>query len=140
MSTEVSPPWMMSRIIPLAIFLLLPSVFFGQVQVFGKQTKHEASQYDEAGTFRITLDVPRSRRMDMAAEINDFIWDHWNEHRRGRLQMITQSIEGQVKIQKVVIRPDAHGRWLVQDEIQADVHRAAYTLLNHKLRLMSMTM
>ena len=113
---------MRARLRPLAIFLFPPLAFFGEALAYGKQMKHEV-QYDEGGTFKTTLDVPSTERVKIFGEIRAFIWDHWSGRGRGRLQMVTQSIEGQVKVQKIFIEPDAQGHWHVRDEVQADVRR-----------------
>lgn len=107
----------------LAFALSLGIAFFGAKQTRGQQTKHAVREYDDGGTFRATLDVPTAQRVKISGEIDAFIWDHWSEHRRGKLQIIGQTIEGQVKVQKLFIEPDDRGHWHIRDEEEADVHR-----------------
>ena len=109
-------------VVPLSLWI----AFFGGKQACGQQGKHEVPRYDEGGTFKTTLDVPAAQRIKMSGEIRAFIWEHWSEHRRGKLQIIAQSIEGQVSLQKIFIEPAANGHWRVRDEEEADIHKGVY--------------
>lgn len=107
----------------LAFAFSLGIAFLGATQACGQQTKDKVQAYDEGGTFRITLDVPRTQQVKIGGEIDAFIWNHWSQHQRGKLQIIGQTIEGQVKVQKIFIEPDDRGHWHIRDEEEADVHK-----------------
>ncbi|HUJ32112.1 MAG TPA: hypothetical protein VLY23_12580 [Candidatus Acidoferrum sp.] len=104
----------------LVLLLLLGLAWPGGVRAGGQQAKPDVNQYDEAGTFRITLDVPLAQRSKISREIDAFIWDHWSGHQRGRLRIVAQTIEGQTTFQTIFIEPDSHGRWRIRDEWHPD--------------------
>ena len=107
----------------LAFAFSLGIAFFGAKQACGQQTKYKVPEYEDGGTFRVTLDVPAVQKVKMSGEIDSFIWDHWSQRRRGKLQIIGQTIEGQVKVQKIFIEADDRGHWHIRDEEEADVHK-----------------
>lgn len=102
--------------LPLFLWILL----FGAGQAH--RANHAGQSYDDGGTFRITLSVLTTRRVQLLRKIDAFIWTHWQDHRRGKLEIIGQTIEGQTKMQKIFIDLDSHGRWHILDQEKADVH------------------
>jgi hypothetical protein len=104
----------------LVLLLLLRLGSPGGVQAGGQQTKPEMNQYDEGGTFRITLDVPPARRSKISGEMDAFIWEHWSGHQRAKLRIIAQTREGVFTFQTIFIEPDAHGLWRMRDEWHPD--------------------
>lgn len=118
----------------VAVALSIGIAFFGTMQAGGKQTEHQQPRYDNGGTFRITLDVPTAERVKAREQIHGFIWYHWSQHRRGKVGMIGQSIEGQATVQEIFIGPDARGRWCIRDQEAVDVHKGAHPS-NRKPRL-----
>jgi hypothetical protein len=91
----------------------------------------EVNQYDEGGTFRITLDVPPAQRSKISAETDAFIWEHWSGHQRGKLQIIAQTREGLFTFQTIFLEPDAHGRWRMCDELREGSDKSPATVYEY---------
>lgn len=102
----------------LALLLLLRFASSGGGRAGGQQTNPEVNQHDEPRTFRITLDVPLAQRSKISRDLDAFIWEHWSAHQRGKLQIVAQTREGLFTFQTIFIEPDAHGRWLMRDELR----------------------
>lgn len=112
------------RTAAVAILSFFLAGFCRELKISGSQTDH-ALRYDDGGIFRTTLDVPAKERAIISGQIREFIWNHWVSHRRARLRLIGQTIEGQFKIHRIIIKSDAQGHWHVRDEVQADLHPGA---------------
>jgi len=89
----------------LAIALLFGSVLLAA-------EARDLSQYDVIGPF--TIDYVRSFRETepMDAQVRDFLWSHWRQHRRGTVFVIRRYVDGAFRL-SYFIEPDQRGDWAI---------------------------
>jgi hypothetical protein len=79
----------------------------------GQQTvTGENKEEDKAGPYVITNRDATTGEKD--AQIRSFLWEHWRDHRRGRLIEKRYSKEGVPATTTFVIEPDERGVWALR--------------------------
>ena|SRR6185437_4650747 len=84
-------------------------------------TGREASQYDTAGPFEIGNDLTPTQQAKVAAEAKEFIWSHWIGRRRGKVNVIAYTIEGNRSSTTFFVEPDEKGRWRVRADSETNL-------------------
>jgi hypothetical protein len=88
----------------LALVLAATSLSLAQEQ------KRDLSKYDAIGPYKIVKFASGPKTDQSEAEIREFLWTHWRQHRRGTLTVTHQYVEGIIRAEYFV-EPDRKGRW-----------------------------
>ena len=80
-----------------------------------ESTERNLSRYDKLGPFTVPLGAsPHS----VKGKVRDFIWQHWQQHRRGYAVVTFHSIEGEPSTSHMFIEPNRDGVWHLSVRIE----------------------
>ena len=74
--------------------------------------------YERAGPYTLGLNIDTPSRANMEAEVRDFLWQHWHQHRLGYVVVISYTKEGEPNTASYFIEPDSRGIWRVAIEVK----------------------
>jgi len=77
--------------------------------------EQEAQRTDEAGPYVIGNEKDRSKKV---ADVRGFLWEHWREHRPGRVLVTWISKEGRQANTIYLLENDERGAWSLRVTIQ----------------------
>lgn len=81
-------------------------IFLGILQAHSKT--RDLSQYEAIGPFNLLW----TRASHELGTIREFLWEHWNEKRRGVVRVREQWVEG-ISDTTYFVEPDKRGRWAI---------------------------
>lgn len=110
--------WKCGTVILCCLIGFTPSV---QKKPLAEPTGRKASQFDTAGPFTIGNDLTRTQQAKVAAEAKEFIWSHWIGRRRGKVNVIAYTIEGNRSSTTFFVEPDEKGRWRVRADSETNL-------------------
>jgi hypothetical protein len=73
--------------------------------------------YESAGPFTVKLDLDAQSRANIEAEIRDFLWRHWHQHRLGHLTATFFSREGEPSTSFYFVEPGEQRSWHIAVKI-----------------------
>ena len=74
-------------------------------------SRRDLTLYDRAGPFTITPALSKAARNALLAQIRSFLWEHWQQKRRGSLELNSPNAAGRPMTQHFFVEPDASNRW-----------------------------
>jgi hypothetical protein len=97
----------------IPVFLSFASLLSSAISA--QEVHQKEDQMDRADPYVITnRDFDTGKTSQEFAEIRTFLWDHWRQHRCGRLSERSYSKEGEPIDTVFVIEPDQDGRWTIR--------------------------
>jgi hypothetical protein len=98
----------------LLIFIILFNIAVSD-QVCAQSLTRDLTLYEKAGPYHIR---PLARDVEaVKAEIREFLWQHWHEHRRGHLVVVSHSKEGEPSTASYFIEPYKNNNWNITVKI-----------------------
>jgi hypothetical protein len=73
--------------------------------------EHTIQEADQAGPYVIGNDKGRTK---VLGEVRDFLWNRWQQHRAGQLEVTWISKEGEPSNSKFVLEYDDHRVWSIE--------------------------
>ena len=95
---------------------LLVIVFFDQSLLVQRARQRDLARYDDGGTFDFNWGRGPEAHETMRPQLREFLWQHWNQKRLGRVIVTFYTLEGDPTTYHFYIEPDANGRWHVVSE------------------------
>lgn len=98
--------WRYHRNVRLICLLLV----LAAVPLPAQGQNRDITKYDHIGPYKLVKFATTPTTDQVEAEVRDFLWTHWREHRRGTVTVTHQFVEGMVRTEYFV-EPDRKGRW-----------------------------
>jgi hypothetical protein len=74
------------------------------------------SRYDKLGPYEVPVGGKNLSAVE--AEVCEFIWEHWTQHRLGYVIVTFHSIEGEPSTSQMFVEPDEAGLWHLSTRIE----------------------
>src|ERR1700742_528235 len=78
----------------------------------------DESLYDRAGPYTLELGLAAQARADIEAQVREFLWSHWRQHRLGHVPVTQYSKEGEPSTPFYFVEHDEKGIWHVAVSIR----------------------
>ena len=104
----------------LFVSLLVMAVFsIGVRDTAAQETKaRDLSRYENGGTFDLSWDRSGAKHEEQRSKLRAFLWEHWSQHRLGRIVTTFYSLEGDPTTISFYVEPDESGTWRVATEYE----------------------
>lgn len=83
--------------------------------------QRDLSLYDQAGPFALSRELAPTARRAVLSQIRSFLWDHWQQRRRGYLTMSTPDAIGRSIASRFYVEPAENGNWCIRLETAGKV-------------------
>ena len=78
-----------------------------------QNNKHISSLDDQVDPVTLKLDMEKEAISSIEPKIRQFLWEHWQEKKKGHLDVTFYSKEGEPTRHSLFIAPNNNNRWLV---------------------------
>ena len=104
----------------LFVSLLVTAILYLDVRdTAAQETKaRDLSRYEDGGTVDLSWDRGGAELEGSRSKLRNFLWEHWSQHRLGRIVSTIYSLEGDPTTISFYVEPDENGAWRVATEYE----------------------
>jgi hypothetical protein len=106
--------WLSAAAISTIFLICSPSMLSSPLH----QVKmRDLNRYDTVGPYTIELKLDAQARANVEADVREFLWNHWHQHRLGHVAVTYYNKEGEPSASSYFVEPDARGIWYIAVKI-----------------------